>query len=275
MKTYLLDKVISVNTTYRAETDKAYVIKAIGTDSSSKATLYVDETPVLETLTTLAPLFKTSSNLLGPFKLGNLFIVVPPTKTFRFTGASGSKMRIIGDIVELAPGETLTPDLMSRYSAQGREYYTYLSFSYSHGTDTAWSAGDENVIGYGGTSGAAFTGPVAEKWTLNNFIGVDIDNVSGGLTYGQFGLRFYINDRPLDIVDTNMGPIGIDVYSMPLPPADTTNEVPFMLTEKPFEIEPGMDFKITLTNVSGSDISPTSGASIDVTVYAIAIRKLL
>jgi len=275
MKTYYLDKVISVDTTYRAETDKAYVIKAVGTDSSSKATLYIDETPVLETITTLAPITRTSSNLLGPFNLGSLFLVVPPTKTFKFTGASGSKMRIIGDIVELAPGETLTPDLMSRYSAQGKEYYTYLYFSYSHGTDTAWSAGDENVIGYEGESGAAFTGPVAEKWTLNNFIGVSVENVSGGLTYGQFGLRFYINDRPLDIVDTNMGPLGIDVYSMPLPPADTTNEVPFMLTEKPFEIDPGTDFKITLTNVSGSDISPTAGASIDVTIYAVAIRKLL
>ena len=112
MQKYPLDKVLSAGVSYRAEEDKAYVITQIGTDSSTKAVLKVAGAPVGEFVTDFAPLVKSGSNAAGPYPLGPCFVVVPQDKVFSFEGASGSKLRIKGTILELEAGEALPLSLI-------------------------------------------------------------------------------------------------------------------------------------------------------------------
>jgi hypothetical protein len=94
--------------TYRAESDKYYIVKAVGTDSTLEPSyLEIDGKRCLEIYSKIAPLKQTSSNLLGMFELGNLDLVIPPNKAFIFYGSPGSKIRMKGILGTLAPGEVL------------------------------------------------------------------------------------------------------------------------------------------------------------------------
>jgi len=262
MKKYILNKIFAVGTAYRAETDKAYIVEEVGTDSSSQASVKVAGTPCLYIINEIAPLFMTGTNLLGPISLGSDFIVVPPSKTLEFTGASGAKVRLVGSIIELEPGETITPDLVSRYTEQGRKFLSYEVGTYSRGTDTAWTAGEERTV-------LTVTVPSGERWLLNREFLANVANVSGGLLPGQFAVRIYVDDKPLDLVETVMGRLGIDVVSCKLPPNTTDNMEPFTLESMPIELTPGRTLKVTCINVSGASISPTSGTSLTAKVYVV------
>jgi hypothetical protein len=61
---YKLQKILKTNTTYEMEKDRYYVIKRIGTDAAAKVTAKVDGIPVLDIFSTIAPIAKTSSNVL-------------------------------------------------------------------------------------------------------------------------------------------------------------------------------------------------------------------
>jgi len=268
MQQYKLNKVFDVDTIYRAETDKAYFIQAIGTNSTTKAVVKVAGAPVAEILDEIAPKEKINTNLLGPVNLGPVSIVVPPNKTFEFSGSSGSELRAIGKILVLEPGEVLPGDLVDRYKAQATHYITYIRGTYSHGTDVAWAADDENGV-------VDFTVPVKEKYTLNKFFGGTVANVSPSLAQKQFALRIYIEDKPYDIVETAMGKLGIEIFGCHLPPKEDVNFVPFTLEELPIVLEEGKNLKVKCINISGASISPTTGASLDVTVNMFAIKEIL
>jgi len=275
MEKYMLNKVLSVDTTYRAEDDKYYVIERVGTNSTSEVKIYIAENVSARIIDLIAPRERTNDNLLGPIHLGRQYLVVPPKKTIRFTGASGSQLRILGNQIELAPGENVLPEHMSRYTAQSRHLLTYLQFSYSHGTDTPWAANYEAVIGYEGVANKPFVGPVGERFTLDRFFGVEVKNVSGGLQPGQFGLRIYVDEKPYDIFDPTMGPLGLEAVGLPLPPKATVNYEGASFAAKPLVIQPGVDLKFSLINISGASISPTTGASIDVLILVTAEREIL
>jgi len=115
--TYYLKKILKTGTTYIMEKDRYYVIKKIGTDATSKVTAKVDGIPVADIVNIIAPIAKTSSNTLGPKDLGDYFIVVPPERQLYFDGPSGANVYIEGDLVILAPGETLPTEHLARYNA--------------------------------------------------------------------------------------------------------------------------------------------------------------
>jgi len=264
-KSYILQKAFDVGTLYRAERDKAYVIQRIGTNSASKVRLEEITPPAVEVYDDIAPLANLEANLLGPLALDRFYVVVPPDKPFRFSGASGAKVKAIGRILELAPGEALPTEISARFGVQATEYLTYQTATYSHGTDTTWSAGDERTV-------LDFTCPVGEKHTFRRFAGVNIANLPAALAAGQFGMRFYVDDAPLDIIDTGMGRLGIDAYEMPLPPRDALTREAFSLKDMAIELKPGMNLKVKAINVSGAGITPPTGTSIDVTVTLVDER---
>ena len=123
---YKLDKIFEQGTTYEMPNDRFYVIRKIGTDGSSATKLVIDGVETGEIINEIAPLHKTSSNLLGPLDLGDLFYVVPPNKTFEIDGPSGAKIRAIGLIGKLAPGEGLPANYASRFTEQGKHYLLSL-----------------------------------------------------------------------------------------------------------------------------------------------------
>ena len=112
---YILDKALKHDTLYRSEPDIYYVVERVGTDSTSKAKLEVDGSTVLEILNTIARPHPTDANRFPPLELQKNYIVIPPDKTFRFTGSSGSIMRILGSLFSLAPGEVMVPAHASRF----------------------------------------------------------------------------------------------------------------------------------------------------------------
>jgi len=255
-----LDKVLDSGTTYTLESDRAYLIEAIGTNSSGAAKIYIDEVPTGEFDSTVAPLHKTSSNLLGPLKLGDLFYVVPPDKKIRFEGDSGSKLRIIGKIALLDTGESIPSHWADRFKKQGDHYWTMKSGTISLATDEAWGDGQEYTA-------ITLSPATIETYRLNNFIGV---SMSGGtVSEGDFGIRFKWKDAPFDIHSTDEGPFGVDVLSAPLPPSVSNEMEPFSLEDLPFEVPGDTTFTIGIINTSGASKSPTSGSNWAVTVKAI------
>jgi len=267
-ESYILQKTSAVGTLYRAEVDKAYVIKRVGTDSTGKAAIKVAGAVAAEFNSEVAPLAKTTSNVLGPLDLDPLYVVVPQGKPLEFTGDSGSKVKLIGTIIELAPGEALPTPFMARAGVQAKEYITYQRGTYSHGTDTAWAADDERTI-------LDFTCPVGEKHVFKRFAGVNIANLAAALGAGQFGVRIYVDDKPYDIIETEMGRLGIDAYEAALPPRDALTLDIFGLAQMPIELAAGRNLKVKLINVSGAAISPSTGASIDVTVNLVDEKTVL
>ena len=113
---YKLDKVFNCNTFYTAESDKFYIIEKVGTNSTSEVTIEVDGVDSAIIHPDYAPLHKIGTNLLGLFDLKDLFVVLPPDKKLNVKGSSGAKVRLIGKIGILGPGEGFPSDLLTRYN---------------------------------------------------------------------------------------------------------------------------------------------------------------
>jgi hypothetical protein len=259
-------KQFSVGTVYRAELDKAYKIESAGTNSATTASVVVEGKPCLYTNSTLSPQTQTTSNLLGPAALGNLYIVVPPGKTLEFTGAAGSTFVLAGKLALLGVGESLPGDWALRFAEQSSRFLSFVEGSYNHGAGNAWAADYEaNII--------QFTCPTGEEWTFAHFLGFTIANLSVTFAPGQFGIRLYIDDSPLDTVETMMGKHGLDAYYLPMPPDGATHMEAFTLANMPITLSPGRTLRITAKNISGVSLTPTTGNALIVTVRLVGIRK--
>lgn len=251
MKYYKLDKIFVANTNHRAEDDKIYVITKIGTDLSDvKPSVAGQKIGALSS--DFAPLHKTSSNLLGPFDLKDLFIVVPPRKVLKFESGSSGKVRAIGKIIELEPGESIPNDLLARFDAHGKNYWTYSLTTKTLGTDEAVADGQEIEI-------VSLKPTTIEKYVFDSLVMLLI--TGGSFSEGDFALRIYVDDKPLDILEAAMGKKGIDALSLPYPPASTTEEIPFTLADLPIEIPGDHTITFKVVNVSGGSLAPSSGSA--------------
>jgi len=251
-KNYVLDKIFAANTQYRMEPDKYLIIKKLGTDINDEVVVKVDGQECGKIHNNLAPLTKTGSNMLGPTELGQYFIVVPPNKVLEFSSSSSGNVRAIGLIAELEAGETIPSEHLSRYNNRGNAYKTYFELTEALGTDEAIAAGREIELG------------VLKPTTIETFIFDDILTlaISGGsVDYGQLALRVYLDGKPLDNLDSIMGKYGIEALSIPSPPDTTKNAEPFTFRDNPITIEGDHELKFTIVNVSGSDLSPSSGSA--------------
>jgi len=235
---YPLDKVFVEGTDYQTPADRFYVITALGTDAATAT----------EIISTIAPLHRTSSNLLGPLDLGDLYYVVPPNKTFRVDGPASAKVRAIGRLGVLAPGEVLPAAEAGRFNDQGKKYVTYQTGTHTASGAGTWTADVAYEI-------YSLTPKTIETFRFANVLGVTV----GGATIaeGNVGIQFKMDGRPLDILTAGPGPKGIDALSMPMPPADTTEETAFSLASRAIEVQGDHTFSIEAINVSGGDISYT------------------
>jgi len=68
---YKLDKLFKVGTLYRAEADKAYIVRKAGTTSTTLAKAIVAGSPVIELIQESAPAFPINTNLIPPWELGD------------------------------------------------------------------------------------------------------------------------------------------------------------------------------------------------------------
>jgi len=254
---FKLDKVITEGTSYKTHARVAYVVKKLGTDAASATHLKVDNKPLGDLIRDVAPMRKTSSYIIGPLDLGELSYVIPPDTDFVVEGASGAKMRLIGEIHLLEPGETLAGDLMGRFDRQTEHYKTYVTGSYSFGSATEWADGDEVEL-------YTLTPSTIEKYIFNGIIMVDYTGFTPNP--GDVAIQFYLDNSPIEnLFSTNLAG-GIDLLSMPHRDDVASNEKPFTLEDFPIEVEGDHTLKITAKNVSGGAISLNSAS---ITLYAI------
>jgi hypothetical protein len=247
MKSFLLDKRLATNTDYKTESDTAFIITEIGTDDTAKVVAKVEGVPCGEFITDIAPLISKSANRLPLFDLGDLYIVIPPDKTFRFEGTASKYVRIKGTILRFAPGESLPASFVSRYTEQGKKFWSYqagsLSSSVSVGADTA-----VDIL--------SFTCPTGEKWLFNNYI-MAKHLVSGAIDY-DLTTRIRLQDEPLDNLLNANTKVGISQYQTPYPPNDTDGVYIGSLKDKPIVVNPGQVLKLQAHNTS------TSAKTVDV-----------
>jgi len=261
-----LDRYIKEGTTYETGKRVAYIVRRIGTDSTTDAYLEIEEKKTGVIDSDVAPLHVTSTNHLGPLNLGDLYYVIPPETKFRVVGASGCKMRLIGDIIQLKSGEDLGAPFTSRFDAQFSHFLTKVSGTLTLATDEVFKKDEERTI-------YSIKPSTIETYKFNNFIGVT--GSGDTISEGDFSIVFYYDGNPMEYLTTSgFGP-GIDIMSLPLPPSATTEEMPFTLADRPITVEPDHEFVIKIRNISGADKAPAAGSAWTFTLKAIAeyIRK--
>ena len=260
---FKLDKIFVQGTTYSMPADRFYVIKKVGTNATAAVWLKIDGVDTGKIIGDVAPLHVTSSNLLGPLDLGNLFYVVPPYKTFTVEGAAGAKIRCIGLIGKLAPGEGLPGDLAGRFTEQGRRYLTYDTASATLApAGGSWVADAETEV-------YSRTPKTIEEITFNNVVMALLANNQTSVSEGSVAVRFFLDGSPLDVLTVEPGQKGVDYFSMPKPPAGTTEMVPFTLADKPIRVLGDHTVSIKAVNTSGAAISASSTAAMTFAVWAV------
>jgi len=262
---YKLDKIFVQGTNYQMPNDRFYVIKKLGTDQATATKLVIDGVETGEISNLVAPLYATSSKLLGPLDLGNLFYVVPPNKTFFVDGASGAKMRCVGLIGVLAPGEDLPSQYASRFTEQGSHYLMWDQGSKSYASDYTWSDGEEIEI-------YSLTPKTIETYIFNNI--VQVETGVSGLAAGQAALRVYIDGKVLDILTTEPGKKGIDAFFIPRPPKYDGVREPFTFADWPLRIDGDHTIQLKLINVSGGNLTVAAATDQYIDLVVEYIKKI-
>jgi len=263
---WILDKALLSGTLYRTETDKYLVVRHAGTNSTSKGTLKVDGAPVLEIVDLLARPQPRDVHRLGPFDLRDCFIVVPRSKTIVFEGASGSYLRIVGELYSLLAGEAELPEHNARWTEQPRRYYSYLDGVGGIGENATWAAGAEYTV-------IDYTIPAGERWLFNRYAYVERTGVIADDELGMIALRFYVNDRPLDVHDPGLAKLGIDTCRGHYYADTTSYFTPFSVEEMPLELPAGSRLTIKAVNISGGAITTAAGQEAKVKVYIWGERR--
>ncbi len=265
MKVYKLDKIVDMNTEIAMESYRAFVVEKIGTDDTAEVTARIDAKKVGAFLGELAALRKVTTNLGGPLPLGPHFLVIPPSKTFEFVGTAAKLVRLMGKIIELAVGETLPSDYLSRFAAQHNEYITCLE-----GTDvvtgTSWADKGEKVL-------KSLTPSTVEQYVFNDRFYVN--QVAAGVAAeaeGDVGVRLYLDGAPLDHLLAASGRRGLARMSLEIP--ETTKDKahePFTLADSPVTVPGDRTLDVKAMNVSGAVLFATTEASFR--WYGVAVYK--
>jgi len=254
-------RVLKQGTTYTTKPRQALIIEKLGTDASTKCALKVRQTTMGVLDKDVAPLHKTSSNLLGPLDLGSLFYVVKPEEEFSIDADSGAKAVVAGKVVLLESGEPLPSELLARYDEQARHYLRKFEGSFSLGTDVAWGADVAYEV-------LSLTPLTDEKIVLNNVLLVSISGNS--VNEGDFAVELWIDNKPLEDVVAENWYSGYDAKYAPYPPADSTEMIALSFKDYPIEVLGDHTLSVKVKNVSGASKSPASGSSWSVTVKFIA-----
>ena len=256
---YILDKALKTGILYRTEPDMYWIIEQVGTDSTTKGVLEIDGSTVLELINNLAQPQPTDTLRFPPVDLKTNFLVIPPDKTFKFTGSSGSIMRIFGQLYSLAPGETMVPAHASRFTEQPRKYYTYESATWTPTAAGTMSVDEEQGV-------INVTTSAGERWRFDRYLFVKRSNELANKKFGNVGIRIFIDDKPLDNIDPAKGPMAIDSNEGHYFDGTSHFYMPASIERTPIGLEAGRNLKIKVRNISGADIAYTAAEQIKIEV---------
>jgi len=260
---FKLDKIVKVGEEIQLPQDRFYVIRKVGTDAASAACLVIDGVETGLFVSDIAPLHKTTSNLLGPFDLKDLYYVVPPGKKFWVKGPSGAKVRIIGEIGRVAPGEPMPATFASRFENQGKVFRTYVTGSATLApAGGTWAADAETEV-------LVLTPRTIEKYLFNDVVMASLTGYATAPAEGDVAVRFFLEGVPFDILTKEAGRLGIDLFSIPKPPAGTTEMEAFTLADRPIEVLGDRTFSVRFVNTSGAGIGTATGVDLVAAVWLI------
>jgi hypothetical protein len=267
---YKLIKTLDSGTSYRAETDKFYVIQRVCSNTSTSiGYLEVAGAKCMEIHTDVAPIAMTSTNWIEILDLGDYYVVVPPAKYFRFVGDTGTKLHIQGMIGEMMSPTDFPADLNARLGTQAKQFIRI-----QRGTATlttaggSWAADSENNV-------LTITATAGERWLFDSRLTVYMANMASPHSAGDIALRLYYQDKPLDTLDSAMGDFGIDIWQAYW--NDGTNYLKYYidLSDMPIQLEPGRTLKVNVRNVKGAAISAASGQTLQCTVALVGKYTML
>jgi len=265
-----LDLYLTQGSVYETGVREALIIRQIGTDASdpaSPANLRIDDKPLGSIFQDLCPLHKINTRFVDLLDLCDLYYVVPPETEIIVEGPSGAIIRCKGELWKLAVGEVLPTDVLARFAAQPDHYYTFVRDTYSHGTDVALAADAEVEV-------ISLTPKTIEEYVFNGLVEGKVSNYTP--SEQDLGVRFFIDGEPLDFVLEKTKTGGIDLLSMPYPPAETTEHVGFSLKGLPIELLGDRTLSVRVRNISGASISPSAGTSLifDIAMLCVFKRKV-
>ena len=258
VRTVPLDKIIVQGTDYRTHPRVAIKINKIGTDATTASYLKIDGKDTGQIIQDVAPLAKENTKINGPLDISRLPLVIPPDTDFNVEGGAGAKFRIIGTLYQLAPGEAVPGDIMARFNEQANKYIRYVTGTHDFGAATEWSAGTEVEL-------YSLTPATVEKYVFNDLLMIDYTGFTA--TPGDVAIKFYIDNNPLEYLESTNLTRGVDLLSIPHQDDVAVNEQVFTLKGFPIEVLGDHTLKITAENVSGSAITLSSAS---ITLYAVA-----
>jgi len=261
---YKLIKTLDSGTSYRAETDKFYIINRVSTNTSTSiGYVEVAGAKCLEIHSDVSPLAMTGTNWIDILDLGDLYIVVPPAKVFRYVGDTGSKLLIEGMIGEMMSPTDFPADASTRVGAQAKQFIRIQRGTVQlAAAGGSWAADAENNV-------LTITCTAGERHVFDSRLAVYLSGLASVHSAGDIALRLYYQDKPLDILDATMGDFGIDVWEAFW--NDGTNYYKYYidLSDMPIQLEPGRTLKINVRNVKGAAISASAGSPLTCTVALV------
>jgi len=260
---FKLDKIVKVGEVLQMPADRFYVIRKVGTNATSPVQLVIDGVETGPFVADVAPLHRTAGNLLGPLDLKDLYYVVPPNKKFWVKGPSGAVVRIVGEIGKLAPGEPLPSTFAARFENQGRVYRTYVTGSATLApAGDSWAADAETEV-------LVLTPRTIERYLFNDVVMASLSGYASAPAEGDVAVRFFLEGAPLDILTKEAGRLGVDLFSMPKPPAGGTEMEPFTLADRPIEVLGDRTFSVRFVNAKGAAIPAATGSPLVASVWLI------
>ncbi len=267
MKVIPFSKVFSIGTVYRAETNKSFIVRRVGTNSTTRTRIIVEGRVCGEFIYNFAPLTCTSSNSLYPFELNDLYIVIPKGARFEFSGETGKYVKLEGEILIHEYGEDLPAEFKSRYENQSKEYYTFLQGTYTSAAAATIPSGKVATV-------LDFTCPAGREYLLNSIFLAEASTTAGTIPRELLAHQILINDSPLDILDSTMGPFGIATIQTPNPPRADLNFFEYTLENMPIQLREGTNLKVVLIN-NGDAKTLASGETLNSNVIIVARYKIL
>ena len=264
MPIFSLDTYLTQGVVYETRARQAIKIEKIGTNADNPAVglyLFIDNKATGPIIQDIAPLHKINTRFLDLLDLGSLYYVIPPKTKFEVRGQSGAKMRIKGKLAMLAPGEPVPNDWMTRFEVQHKRYYTYWYKYLDWSAGKTFAAEEEALVG-------EITPLTPEIYTFSGLAEAKIAGYTPA--EGEIGIRFAIDTTWLDELLEAPKTAGIDILSMPYPPTETTNHVPFTLENSPIQVLGDHTFKVFARNNKGAAISVPAAAGNGIYFLALA-----
>jgi len=230
---------------------EAYRIRAIGTDKTGSITPTISGNTLGSIRQEVAALQYKGESEHGPLELEDLYYYMPPETEIRFDGTSGDTVHLAGEAIDSPDGRFESSGDQTRFDEQGDHHYTFVQGS----VDVSEPVADQQEV-----VPLTLTPQTDERFTFDRLHTLDVTSDGSTTTAeGDLALLFDFDGqrRPSQFSDDTI--VGVDVESLPQPPADSDNQMKFVYgmeapNVSPFTISGDQTFETVVRNVSGGSI---------------------